>query len=65
MKETELKLTHQYDLLETSILVQERERNRIAADLHDELIGNLVAVKMLNQVDYDQSKLNHLIQKKY
>jgi signal transduction histidine kinase len=36
-----LKLDHQKELLKDSILVQERERNRIAADLHDGLIGKL------------------------
>jgi two-component system, NarL family, sensor kinase len=36
-----LKLDHQKELLKDSILVQERERNRIAADLHDGLIAKL------------------------
>lgn len=36
-----LKLDHQKQLLKDSILVQERERNRIAADLHDGLIAKL------------------------
>lgn len=34
-------LAHQQQLLKDSILVQERERNRIAADLHDGLISKL------------------------
>jgi len=34
-------IAHQQQLLEDSILVQERERNRIAADLHDDLISKL------------------------
>lgn len=34
-------VAHQQQLLEDSILVQERERNRIAADLHDDLISKL------------------------
>jgi len=34
-------VSHQQQLLEDSILVQERERNRIAADLHDDLISKL------------------------
>ena len=34
-------LEHQQALLETSLSVQERERSRIAADLHDELMGKL------------------------
>ncbi|MES2557878.1 MAG: ATP-binding protein [Bacteroidota bacterium] len=36
-----LKLDHQKELLKDSIRVQERERNRIAADLHDGLIAKL------------------------
>lgn len=34
-------VAHQQQLLEDSILVQERERDRIAADLHDDLISKL------------------------
>jgi signal transduction histidine kinase len=36
-----LKLEYQKELLKDSILVQERERNRISADLHDGLISKL------------------------
>jgi len=39
--ESNMKLDHQKKLLETSILAQEKERVRIAADLHDALIGKL------------------------
>lgn len=46
LEETELKLKHQASLLETSILVQEKERTRIAADIHDELVGKLVAFQL-------------------
>lgn len=38
---TRLKLDYQKELLKDSILVQERERNRISADLHDGLISKL------------------------
>ncbi|BDS14072.1 hypothetical protein AsAng_0048380 [Aureispira anguillae] len=34
-------VAHQQQLLEDSVLVQERERTRIAADLHDDLISKL------------------------
>lgn len=37
----QLKLNYQKELLNDSIRVQERERNRIAADLHDGLISRL------------------------
>lgn len=46
MEEAELRLRHRESLLETSLLVQEKERTRIAADIHDELIGKLVAVQL-------------------
>lgn len=46
LEETELKLVHQATLLETSILVQEKERTRIAADIHDELVGKLIAFQL-------------------
>jgi two-component system, NarL family, sensor kinase len=45
-EETELKLKHQASLLETTILVQEKERTRIAADIHDELVGKLLAFQL-------------------
>jgi signal transduction histidine kinase len=35
------KIKHQEILLDSSVKVQERERERIASDLHDELIGKL------------------------
>ena len=42
-------IAHQQQLLEDSILVQERERTRIAADLHDDLISKLnVSLLTLN-----------------
>lgn len=40
-EKNQLKLEHQKNLLLDSIRVQERERNRIAADLHDGLIARL------------------------
>lgn len=44
-KENQLKLEHQKKLLRNSIETQETERKRIAADIHDELIGKLTALK--------------------
>lgn len=35
------KLTHREELLKTSVIIQERERKRIASDLHDDLISKL------------------------
>ncbi|MFT6924360.1 MAG: two-component system NarL family sensor kinase [Crocinitomicaceae bacterium] len=46
LKESELKLNHRDDLLRSSILVQESERERIASDLHDVLINKLYVYKL-------------------
>lgn len=50
LKESKLQLAYQRKLIETSILVQERERDRIAADLHDALIGKLTTLRLQNQL---------------
>lgn len=60
-KAIQLKLEHQQKLLENSILIQERERARIAADIHDELIGKLTAIKMTHQLDEKSTGLDDLI----
>lgn len=59
--ENELKISHQRELLENNITVQERERERIAADLHDELIGKLTAIRLTNQVSQKKEELDTLI----
>lgn len=46
-KAARLKLNYQKQLLKDSILVQERERERIAANLHDDLISKLNVVSLL------------------
>jgi len=58
---SKLKLEHQQKLLENNILTQERERARIAADIHDELIGKLTAIKMTNQMNENSVELDALI----
>lgn len=45
-KESAMKLQYQQSLLETFIQAQEDERQRIAADIHDDLIGKLTAAKI-------------------
>ncbi len=40
-----LKLEYQNNIIRDSILIQELERERIAADLHDSLIGKLNSIK--------------------
>ena len=47
-KKNQLKLDYQASLLSRSIEIQEKERGRIAANLHDDLIGQLHLVKMQN-----------------
>lgn len=58
-------LEHQQQLLMTSVQVQERERERIAADLHDALIsqlnGALLSVHMGQPADYTGSLLQQSI----
>lgn len=61
LEESRLKLEHQKKLLETGILVQEQERTRIAADLHDSLIGKLTSLKLKNQLAYNYDEVDHLL----
>jgi len=50
LREARTALDHQKKLLETNIHAQEKERERIAADLHDSLIGRLTVVRMKSQL---------------
>lgn len=50
LREARLQLEHQKTLMETGLEAQERERTRIAADLHDSLIGKLTVIRMKSQV---------------
>jgi len=52
LRESKLQLAYQHRLIETSITVQERERERIIADLHDALIGRLTTLRLNNQLTY-------------
>src|SRR6218665_2156257 len=54
-KEIEIQLRHHQLLLETSLLVQEKERTRIAADIHDELIGKLIRVQFTSSLSTVES----------
>ncbi len=40
------KLEHQKELLKTTILTQEKERNRIAQDIHDGLVSQLNIIRL-------------------
>lgn len=48
-KEADIKLTYQKNLLENSIQIQEKERTRIAAEIHDDLIAQLYQLKLLSE----------------
>lgn len=61
LEEEKMKLEYQQKLLETNILVQEQERTRIAADIHDILIGKLTVLKIKNEIAYDQKETDDLI----
>ncbi|AWH83765.1 hypothetical protein HYN59_00940 [Flavobacterium album] len=50
LREAQTQLEHQKMLMETSLQVQEKERGRIAADLHDSLIGKLTLIRMKSQI---------------
>ncbi|SHJ62645.1 sensor histidine kinase [Aquimarina spongiae] len=46
-----LKILHNEEMLQNSIEIQEKERIRIAADIHDELIGQLRRIQLMNNDD--------------
>lgn len=58
LNESKLQLAYQRKLIETSILVQERERERIAADLHDALIGKLTTLRLQNQLTHKNNVID-------
>ncbi|WP_298512571.1 ATP-binding protein [uncultured Kordia sp.] len=55
-KEAAIQLDYQKNLLETTIKTQEIERHRIAADIHDGLIGRLTALKMQQEITSKDQK---------
>ncbi|SDE45524.1 sensor histidine kinase [Ulvibacter litoralis] len=59
--EAEAETKYQEDLLKTSITVQENERKRIASDIHDALIGKLIAIKIHQENNSDITKYSDLI----
>lgn len=61
-----VRLEHERQLLRDSVEVQERERDRIASDLHDELIGQLSSLAIevsaeTNSTEQVRQKLNNSI----
>jgi len=61
LEESRVQLEYQRKLLETAVVAQEKERIRIAADLHDSLIGKLTALRLKNQFEYDFDKVDFLL----
>jgi len=61
LKESRMKLEYQKNLLESGIVVQEQERTRIAADLHDSLIGKLTLLRLKNQSEYNFEHIDRLL----
>lgn len=61
LKESRLQLEYQKNLLESGIAVQEQERIRIAADLHDSLIGKLTILRLKNQSEYSFEQMDLLL----
>ena len=57
-KRAQLKIEYQEQLIENSIDIQEKERVRIAGDLHDNLIAQLYRIHLMN----DNKSLSPLIQ---
>lgn len=62
LKETEIQLEHQKKLLESSIIIQEKERERIAADIHDSLIGKLTSLRLKNQMNFNREEIDQQIE---
>lgn len=62
LKESRLQLEYQKKLMETSVVVQERERARVAADLHDSLIGKLTILRLKNQIEYNFDETDRLLE---
>lgn len=52
-------IEHQKELLKTSIEIQEKERKRIAENLHDDVISQLYRIKLMNT----DTSINELIKK--
>ncbi|MGB5981306.1 MAG: ATP-binding protein [Nonlabens sp.] len=58
VNESNLQLKNQLELTEATIKAQELERERVAADVHDELIGKLNAIKLHSELGFDPLEYN-------
>lgn len=61
LREARLQLEHQKSLMETGLEAQERERTRIATDLHDSLIGKLTVIKLKSQVGSPVAEIESML----
>lgn len=61
VREAEMVVNHQKSLLKASVQIQEEERNRIAADLHDGLIGKLIRIRLRNEISIQNSEIELMI----
>ncbi|MCH2225747.1 MAG: hypothetical protein MK066_13335 [Crocinitomicaceae bacterium] len=61
-KNSRIQIEHQRMLLETNIKAQEKERERMAADLHDDLIGKLNVALMMQQTGQNQDEIEGRLQ---
>ena len=59
-RESQLKLNYQQELLHANIKTQENERQRIAEDIHDGLIGQLTVLKLQCDLKINSPKLETL-----
>ena len=60
IEKVNIKLDHQKKILQTTIKVQEKERNRIAQDLHDAISSKLNVVSLTTNVLIEEA-LNHIL----
>ncbi len=61
LREAQTQLEHQKMLMETNLQAQEKERGRIAADLHDSLIGKLTLIRMKSQIGAPMPEIEGLL----
>ncbi|MBE99978.1 sensor histidine kinase [Flavobacterium coralii] len=61
LRQAQMQLEHQKKLTETSLQAQEKERTRIASDLHDSLIGKLTVIRMKSQLGLPLTDIDSLL----
>ncbi len=60
-EELKIKMDYQRSLLKVTLEAQENERNRIAADLHDNIISSLTVIRLKTAMGLQQQELDHLL----